>query len=68
MSKQQDCKSTIERAFEIAGSGDVTTIERLKMMLAQEGYSLSVLTGPLMLKQLRRRIEIGQRPTTVTAH
>lgn len=56
MSQQQDLKSTIERAFEIADSGDAATIERLARLLAQEGYALNMLTGPLLLKQLRRQI------------
>lgn len=56
MSQQQDLKSTIERAFEIADSGDAATIERLGRLLAQQGYALNMLTGPLLLKQLRRQI------------
>jgi hypothetical protein len=56
LSQQQNCKSAIERAFEIAGSGEVQTIERLGQLLWREGYASNVLTGPLLLKQLRARM------------
>lgn len=61
MSQQQNFKSTIERAFEIAGSGDAPTMERLGKLLAQEGYAVNMLTGPLLIKQLRQRMASGQR-------
>lgn len=57
MSQQQNFKSTLERAFEIAGSGRVATIEQLSHVLASEGYAVSMLMGPLLLKQLRKRID-----------
>lgn len=60
MSQQQNCKSTIERALEIADSGEAITIERLGKLLSQEGYSLNMITGPLLLKQLRQRMAAGQ--------
>jgi hypothetical protein len=56
LSQQQNCKSAVERAFEIAGSGGVRTIERLGQVLRGEGYATSVLTGPVLLKQLRARM------------
>ena len=56
LSQQQNCKSAVERAFEIAGSGEVQSIEKLGIALRREGYALNVLTGPLLLKQLRARI------------
>lgn len=61
MSQQQNCKSAVERAFEIAGSGEVQTIERLGHVLRREGYALNVLTGPLLLKQLRARMAAGRQ-------
>lgn len=66
MSQQQNCKSAVERAFEIAGSGEVQTIERLGHALRQEGYALNVLTGPLLLKQLRARMAAGRKASSVT--
>lgn len=59
MSQQQNCKSTIERALEIAASGEVKTIEGLGKLLSQEGYSLNMITGPLLLKQLRQKMAAG---------
>lgn len=56
MSQQQNCKSAVERAFEIAESGSVQSIESLGVALRKEGYDVNVLTGPLLLKQLRARI------------
>jgi hypothetical protein len=64
LSLQQDCKSAVERAFEIAGSGEVQTIERLGHVLRREGYALNVLTGPLLLKQLRARIAAVRQSST----
>jgi len=64
MSQQHDCKSTIERAFEIAESGDAATMERLGRMLSGEGYSMNMLTGPLLMKQLRQKIAAVQRART----
>jgi hypothetical protein len=66
MSQQQNCKSTIERAFEIAASGEAMTIERLGRVLAGEGYSINMLTGPLLIKQLRQQMGAGERARVVT--
>ena len=60
MTQQQNCKSTLERAFEIADTGRVSSIEELRHLLAKEGYSMSMLTGPQLLKQLRKRIAVQQ--------
>ena len=56
MSQQLNCKSTIERAFEIADSGVADSLPSLRALLDSEGYSTSLLTGPVLLKQLRTRI------------
>lgn len=56
MSQQSDCRSTIERAFEIAASGSVKTIADIRTTLNNEGYFTQVLTGPVLLKQLRQRM------------
>lgn len=61
MSQQQDFKSTIERAFEIAGSGHAATMERLGRILVQEGYALNMLSGPILIKQLRQQMAAAQR-------
>ena len=61
LSQQLNCKSTLERAFELAESGDVVSIDALSRALSHEGYSLSMLTGPILMKQLRARIA-ARRP------
>ncbi len=61
MSQQLNCKSTLERAFELADSGEITSMDGLSRALNQEGYSLTMLTGPLLMKQLRSRIA-ARRP------
>ena len=45
--------TTLERAFELARSGDCASISEVREKLAAEGYSLQQLTGPTLLKQLR---------------
>jgi hypothetical protein len=62
LTQQQDCKSTVERAFEIADSGAAESLKRLTQMLSSEGYSISVLTGMTLLKQLRARISAARPP------
>jgi hypothetical protein len=62
LSQQLNCKSTIERAFEIADSGAADSIPALRALLNNEGYSISLLTGPALLKQLRGRIAAPRRP------
>ena len=56
MTQQQNYKSTIERAFEIADSGEANSIQKLSLMLSSEGYSINMITGPVLLKQLRTRM------------
>lgn len=60
MTQQADGFSTIERAFQIAESGKVSTVEEIGRHLSREGYSSSVLTGPTLLKQLRERISANK--------
>lgn len=56
MTQQRDCKSTIERAFEVAEFEYVRSMDQLVQELQKEGYSTNMLTGPVLLKQLRQRI------------
>ncbi len=60
MTQQADGFSTIERAFQIAESGKVSSVEEIARHLSREGYSSSVLTGPSLLKQLRERISASK--------
>ena len=45
--------SALERAFEIAKSGHVATLEELRDALRHEGYGIGQIQGPTLLKQLR---------------
>lgn len=46
-------KTAIERAFELAKSGDVPDLVHLKAQISREGYPASHLTGPSLTRQLR---------------
>ncbi|MFN4140751.1 hypothetical protein [Aestuariivirga sp.] len=62
MSQQQNFKSTIERADEIAASGEAPMMEHLGRLLGQEGYALNMVTSRLLIKQLRQRWQPGREP------
>jgi hypothetical protein len=51
-------KTTLERAFEIASAGKVTSISEIQHMLRVEGYDPAHITraGPLLKRQLNLRI------------
>lgn len=53
--------TTLERAFELAKSGDCASISDVREKLAAEGYSLQQLTGPTLLKQLRTLCTASQQ-------
>jgi hypothetical protein len=44
--------TTLERAFDLARSGQYSSISDLKKQLMAEGLTISQLTGPSLLKQL----------------
>lgn len=46
-------KTAIERAFELAKSGDVPNLMHLKAQIGREGYSVSHLAGPSLTRQLK---------------
>ena len=48
--------TTLERAFELARSGEFANIYRLKQRLSKEGYGVDQLTGPLLLAQIKSLI------------
>jgi hypothetical protein len=52
-------KNTIERAFELAGSGDARSIEDVGRQLRKEHYEAVALhlRGPLVRRQLRELID-----------
>ena len=43
----------LERAFEIAKSGDCATVTDMKAQLKKEGHSLDQISGDSLLKQLK---------------
>ena len=49
----------IERAFQLAQSGNYRTIEEIKKRLAAEGYWGRHITGRVLLRQLRERLELS---------
>ena len=56
-------KSVLERAFELADSGEFSTVTELKLMLAREGYRG---LGPLMQgKSLRDQLKARMKRARV---
>lgn len=47
-------KTTLERAFELAASGAMTSLSEIRAQLKAEGYSLSQLQGRSLIRQLRQ--------------
>ncbi len=56
--------TTLERAFQLARSGDYSTISDIRRQLKLEGFSdaPSQISGPSMLKQLRKLCEAARPP------
>ena len=53
--------SALERAFQLAGSGQVATVDDIKKRLKLEGYDPQVVNGgPLLASQLRQRIKAAR--------
>jgi len=48
--------NTLERAFELARSGQFDSIEQIKVRLHQEGYSRALVAGKYLSAQLRQLI------------
>ena len=47
-------KTALERAFELAKSGRYATSGDIKQVLNREGYAVSQITGPMLMRQLRK--------------
>ncbi|HYD45216.1 MAG TPA: hypothetical protein VEA79_08130 [Phenylobacterium sp.] len=45
--------TALERAFELAKSGDYATVSEVTRQLKAEGFATSQITGPSLGKQLR---------------
>ena len=54
--------TALERAFQLAKSGNVATMEALKRQLKTEGYSVATVTGNVLSRQLRALIHASQKP------
>jgi hypothetical protein len=48
--------TALERAFQLAKSGNVATMDALKHQLKTEGYSVTTITGKALTRQLRALI------------
>jgi len=47
--------SPLERAFELADTGEYAGATGIRLVLGKEGYALDQLYGPMLLRQLRVR-------------
>jgi hypothetical protein len=45
--------TTLERAFALARSGDYPGVSGIRRQLKAEGYSILLLEGPALMRQLR---------------
>jgi hypothetical protein len=52
--------TVIERAFQLAKSGDYPTVAAIKKRLMTEGYSIGQITGRTLSKQLTALIQAAQ--------
>ena len=50
----------MERAFEMAKSGQCKSVDEIRKRLKQEGYSVTQITGRSLLKQLGELIRASQ--------
>lgn len=56
--------TSLERAFQLAKSGNCATIEDIRRALRSEGYGTEQIVGPALLRQLRS-IVATSRPASV---
>ena len=52
--------TALERAFQLAESGDYASVPDIKKRLIQEGYSVAQITGGALSKQLLALIRAAQ--------
>ena len=50
-------KSVLERAFDLARSGECQDLLALRKRLNSEGYECTQVQGPMLIKQLKALIE-----------
>jgi len=51
----------LERAFELARSGECAKLEDIRERLKAEGYGVEQLSGPALLRQLRELCVASQK-------
>jgi hypothetical protein len=56
-------KTPLERAFELAGSGQYESIAKIKRELGREGFVTDQLQGRALTRQLNDIIRQAQQPT-----
>jgi hypothetical protein len=53
--------TTLERAFELARSGDCQNIPELRKRLKAEGHSGEQVSGPVLIRQLRNLLFLAKK-------
>jgi hypothetical protein len=53
--------TTIERAFELASSGNYVSVSEIRKQLDSEGFYTSQITGGVLLRQLRNLMQQAQK-------
>jgi hypothetical protein len=56
----------LERAFQLAKSGDCRTVDEIRKKLSQEGYYATQVTGKVLLRQLQAIIAAGLEARNLT--
>ena len=59
--------TALERAFQLARSGQVSTVSEIKVSLSRDGYSANQLDGPSLRRQLMGLIR-ARRLDDIKAH
>jgi hypothetical protein len=52
--------TALERAFQLAKSGDYASVPDIKRRMAREGYSIAQITGGALMKQLLSLIKAAR--------
>jgi hypothetical protein len=58
--------SALERAFQLAKSGEVAGLTQIASSLNREGYSASQIEGPLLKRQLANLIKTARKSSVAS--
>jgi hypothetical protein len=58
--------SALERAFQLAKSGEVAGLTQIATSLNREGYSASQIEGPLLKRQLANLIKTARKSSAAS--